>query len=329
MKRISLVCLILGFGVWLNTVGCTTGAAPSATSINARATVASSSVSSVATIPKTPVATLVLLSPSATRELVQAAALLTAPATLSVSPTATKLVELPTLPAAEVIPFVLQLLDGNNGCQLPCWWGATPGHTTWAEVSPLFELLNVEVFSTGQIFHHVRIPVPNRLAQSGFLEIDYSVRRDDDVIQNIQIVTAASHTYSLERMLAAHGKPSEIWLNTLPRSREGFLPFRLILIYQELGMAVQYVESKAMQEDSTIIGCFPEERQGSPIISLWIPDPDLKFDDILRFSYLDESQFYLPLEDATELDTESFTEHFAAQDGDYCLETASELWPSR
>jgi hypothetical protein len=36
----------------------------------------------------------------------------------------------PTLTADQEQALVLDLLQNNAGCRLPCWWGFTPGKTT-------------------------------------------------------------------------------------------------------------------------------------------------------------------------------------------------------
>src|SRR5262245_28586986 len=37
----------------------------------------------------------------------------------------------PTLPPAQAEALALDLLTHNADCRLPCWWGFTPGQTSW------------------------------------------------------------------------------------------------------------------------------------------------------------------------------------------------------
>jgi len=54
--------------------------------------------------------------------------------TASLQPTATiTLTPLPTMPGDKIQAKFDQLYQYNNGCKLPCWWGITPGITTWGE----------------------------------------------------------------------------------------------------------------------------------------------------------------------------------------------------
>ena len=55
-------------------------------------------------------------------------------ASQTTSPRPTKiptLKPLPTLTTQEALLKVEDLFLHNGGCELPCWWGITPGETTW------------------------------------------------------------------------------------------------------------------------------------------------------------------------------------------------------
>ena len=39
--------------------------------------------------------------------------------------------------------LVQELLENNGGCKLPCWWGFTPGKTTWVEARQILEGRNI------------------------------------------------------------------------------------------------------------------------------------------------------------------------------------------
>jgi hypothetical protein len=54
------------------------------------------------------------------------------------TPLATEaLAPLPTLSPVEAKAFVLELTQNNGGCELPCFWGFTPGQTKWQTAEPL------------------------------------------------------------------------------------------------------------------------------------------------------------------------------------------------
>ena len=43
----------------------------------------------------------------------------------------------PRLSREEAKPRIIEMLQTNAGCRLPCWWGITPGKTRWEEVHAL------------------------------------------------------------------------------------------------------------------------------------------------------------------------------------------------
>ncbi len=53
------------------------------------------------------------------------------------TPTATPL-PFPTLEPEEMQAFIAEMLAANGGCELPCWWGITPGVTPWEDVQQQF-----------------------------------------------------------------------------------------------------------------------------------------------------------------------------------------------
>ena len=58
----------------------------------------------------------------------------TSTVTASPRPTFTiTLTPLPTIPKDKILAKLDQLYLYNNGCKLPCWWGITPGITTWSD----------------------------------------------------------------------------------------------------------------------------------------------------------------------------------------------------
>ena len=50
---------------------------------------------------------------------------------------------LPTLNPEEEQATILTLLKSNNGCDLPCWWGITPGKTTKLDTEQILRGLNL------------------------------------------------------------------------------------------------------------------------------------------------------------------------------------------
>ena len=51
---------------------------------------------------------------------------------------------LPTLAADKAEMQVLELLNHNAGCRLPCWWGISPGITSWSDTNTTMQGLRLK-----------------------------------------------------------------------------------------------------------------------------------------------------------------------------------------
>lgn len=54
------------------------------------------------------------------------------------TPTPTRTPPPPTLTSDERHAYVEEMLATNGGCELPCWWGVTPGQSDWQSVIDYF-----------------------------------------------------------------------------------------------------------------------------------------------------------------------------------------------
>lgn len=54
-------------------------------------------------------------------------------ATTTPTPTQTRTPEITPLPTEQVQAWIKEQMKTNPSCRLPCWWGITPGKTTWIE----------------------------------------------------------------------------------------------------------------------------------------------------------------------------------------------------
>jgi hypothetical protein len=89
------------------------------------------------------------------------------------------------------------------GCELPCWWGITPGKTTWAEMVDTFvkEGIGFDPYQEKQLDLHA-IADKDRPEQT----VDVKFSENDGLVQSINIDTEYYY-------LLAESKYSEIWRN--------------------------------------------------------------------------------------------------------------------
>jgi hypothetical protein len=76
----------------------------------------------------------------------------------------------PTLTADQEQALVLDLLQNNGGCKLPCWWGFMPGKTDWQTAQNFFASLGKipgEYRDPDMLNYSVSFFIPEHAVQSG------------------------------------------------------------------------------------------------------------------------------------------------------------------
>ena len=321
MLKATLFTLCLVF------VGCTTSApAPTTTreAVSAINTVIASSMPPTATlIPSTPVPSLTFTpTPSLTPT--------TTPIPL---PTATLTPQaIPTPPGVDTLEQVLWLYETNNGCQLPCWWGITPGQTEWSVAEEFLHRFDPIFYEAsgiaGEVYYGISIPLLPEIFVVDHTELGIIVSdgRVKLIFADIIIGDTTSDyfpSYTLPIFLTTHGQPGEVWLFTYPSPYEQEdLPFIVVLFYPEQGIVALYGDNGEVKGD-IVEGCPQED-----IVSFLRLGPtklNLTFEQTITGTSALERD-YLPLEEATEIDVATFYETFRQPDNTTCLETPANLW---
>lgn len=249
---------------------------------------------------------------------------------------------LPTLPANEIDKVIMDLFVNNRGCLLPCWWGITPGVTSWSEAKSLLEpFAELSGFISPTDKHlsveFAMIPVPKIVSpypeQPYYLQYTFIVK--NDIVDSIELefipqmrnITA----YTLPEFLNTYGEPAEIWIHTYSSEYpKGVLPFIAILYYPEQGIWATFGPDKANFTDDKVRAC---QWNGAPsTLGLWSPDKKKSFieaSNMFRWKFDEPGVLTLPLDQATEIDVRTFYKIFKQPDSNTCLETPKNLWPGQ
>ncbi len=233
---------------------------------------------------------------------------------------------LPTLSPEEAQALVVDLFDNNAGCRLPCWWGLTPGQTTWQTAQRFLEPFARVIYikdSTGPVrYANVVIPTPENL--SIYPVHDYKIR--DGIIEAIEIDDPGrSPAFSFTELLNTYGPPSEVWIRTY---REGIRdvspPFIVALFYPDQGIVAAYGVEGIVQEGK-VRGC---PQQGLiPSLGLWSPELKVTFNEAADMFRWDPQEWaFRSLDEATGMEVDSFYGIFSDPINDTCLETPVDLW---
>jgi hypothetical protein len=237
---------------------------------------------------------------------------------------------LTAIPKATLIPeearkLVQELLENNGGCKLPCWWGITPGKTTWAEAHLFLESFAVYIGKTGL----VRVPLPAPYSNATYMDHGYSIKNGIVDIIHIYNYNLAPNYY-LPKFLETYGQPSEIWIQTFSQEEINQYNFTFHLFYLDKGILVEYGDATSI-EDAEVGDKLQDCLIGlnSPFIYLWSPEKNkLSFQDAKqRFVDTRNMPEPKPLFEATGMDVKTFYETFKNPDTDVCLGTPKNLWP--
>jgi uncharacterized cupin superfamily protein len=242
------------------------------------------------------------------------------------SPSQITLTPRPTLTENEAKRLVRELLEDNAGCRLPCWWGITPGKTTWAEARHFLEGFALYIHE-GEIGAGVQIPLPAPYSDAQYMDHEYSVK--NGIVDSISIFNFnLAPNYYLPKFLETYGEPSEIWIRTDRQSEMGLHPFLVDLFYQDKGILIEYSTGHPLNEVGGKLQNCRLTEMDSPFIYLWSPEEQISFDEAKR-KFLDTRWLPepKPLLAATGMDIKTFYETFKNPSTDACLETPKNLWP--
>jgi hypothetical protein len=239
---------------------------------------------------------------------------------------------LPTLSPEAAEQYVEDLFETNRGCLFPCWWGFIPGNTTWVNakhfLAQFAEFNNLVDQTKPEFAMDVLVPVPKELSHIPLEQI-YQV--EEGVINTIEAQVVYSGSYTLSTFLETYGQPGEVWLSTYSTEYPaGVLPFLAALFYPDRGILAIYGPLQADIVGEVVRACNWDNPPS--MFGLWSPDQEMSFIDAARHFRLnpDEPGFLLlPLEEATNIDTQTFYEIFMASGNSECLETPIDIWPSQ
>lgn len=158
----------------------------------------------------------------------------------------------PTLLEPEaLLDFIVEMLETNGGCDLPCWWGITPGETPWEEMRSFFVDRGIDVASWGRLGLTYLHPDDTNPVQV----LDVRYHRERDLVQGVTIKSEyydvmaqpdqayAWSQYALPQVLSRNGVPSQVYLTVGewgPGGPHRVFVYHLYIAYDDLGVAIRY-----------------------------------------------------------------------------------------
>jgi hypothetical protein len=248
----------------------------------------------------------------------------------------------PTLSNPDLEAFVLDLLDNNAGCELPCWWGFKPGVTAWETARDFFLAHGAQIWSfrEGIYLSGFRLETCRFGISTAFYLEDGVVRviethsetvvllEPAKIIYGNAFLLKAMKKYTLSEMLPTYGKPREVLLFINSYNNVTSIPdYSLLVFYPERGILVNYEGRSERQGDKLRI-CPWKTQIG---MKLWSPDGEFSLADAYAFDPVDTQEQmlhifaqYHPWEEVIGTSIDDFFKTFQVEDA--CFDTPAALW---
>lgn len=224
----------------------------------------------------------------------------------------------PTLPSDLALETLLALYNDNGGCELPCWWGITPGETSWAEARTKLAPLGWMSEPQGKektVRYEFVFDVPEMLDTLEYIGPTLGVR--EGIVVGISLNShwiKPDFDYSLAGLLQAFGLPDEIWVKVVTDTQ--YEPhYEMVIFYATRGTLLK--ASGIIQEQDTHLMICPQEfRLDSfpPALILWDPSARLGYQavsySVMGWKATDSPDFHLLEELSADFDRQDFYETY-------------------
>lgn len=230
----------------------------------------------------------------------------------------------PTLSPEEARRLIDDAQKTNLGCELPCWWGITPGKTSWEDAQAFFHLLNAKI-EYWPPHYSITVFYPSSQKTALWLEI---FPGENGLVESIR----TESSYTMAEVLEKFGQPAQIWFYS-----DGVMPYSmppnasLALLYPKQGMLFYDLnkEGEYFDNGNALRVCAKHLAVHSfPGFYLWNGNTQKTLEQIKGYLFDDtESWRFRPLEEVTNIDIPAFTDAFSSPDSTACFLSPIDIWP--
>jgi hypothetical protein len=232
-----------------------------------------------------------------------------------------------TLPAPDGFSKINEFLETNGGCRFPCWWGITPGETSWEDARNIvFPLAGLQILdgqsSSGAFLAGLMMRYEMGEGQETGFEQSYTIK--DGIVEAIKIKFPNKiPTPKLKDVLTDYGIPDEVYLGGTYNKRLGWQSFWLFLHYNKQRIFIEYDRGiqPLQPPDELMPICFPEIDYAE--LHVW--GPDYSFSSTLDLIIQEHNPTY-HLEKISIMTTEEFYKKFTDPAENPCINTSSQSW---
>jgi hypothetical protein len=231
----------------------------------------------------------------------------------------------PSLSRSEAKKEVVDLLEDNSGCALPCFWGITPGLTQRQELESKLHMFDSLGGVSGIKFSEDDLDV------RVFLSTGASNNRQDK-IRHIRVIFEVYQDYpkgeyqvnpfyergyypSLPAVLSEYGAPQNVYIMLDLGKEQGMEDLYLLFLdYSDKGWVAIYLMPALCDKDSCR-GC---PVRASVILDLWEPSDD---EMASEYGFAGKTGNVFTLNEATSMSIDKFYDTYKNPQNSMCLKT--------
>jgi len=175
------------------------------------------------------------------------------------------------------------LYENNGGCELPCWWGITPGKSIWQDTMNSLLSLGADIgqpYGTSKI---VRYDVYfGKVVEAAVEDVWPGIWVQNGVVKAISINSSwvsKDFGYSLSELLKRFDVPEEIWIRPVTDTGDNQLYYYLVLMYPSEGILIELLGNAEKNNDHLSV-CPQDIFSRSPYppgVLLWNPNEQISF----------------------------------------------------
>lgn len=238
---------------------------------------------------------------------------------------------------------VLDLLQTNANCVLPCWWGIVPGKTMWSETKAFIESLGAKTSdnqTSGTSSYH---------GTSGFDLEDNAVYNRVEfvehggVVEGINIYSFGDNAsqwtkiwsnFSPAYIISRYGSPDRMWLMTSSQVHEApvsaQMPYELWFFYDYLKFLIRYAGVVQYAPVYRFCPAYGENGQLIPDVRIFLADPvnPTSLETLSNaLSTVGKTDYIQPIEKATGLTVKQVSSLLIQGGSQACFNASRNNWP--
>jgi len=240
---------------------------------------------------------------------------------------------LPTYPPDQADQVVMSLYEKNT-CRLPCWWGITPGKTSWLDAwqflgrfatnrAPWDTLLVESKNLPGYMYFQVYLDVPKTPDEYYYLSLNdlwFVINIDTFDVDYIDVNTGNIEAYTIPKILSNYGEPKEIYVDIGGGGVAQLSGVSLLLYYPQYGFISNHFTTADLDQldKPNFLACFQKVTN----LYLWSPSPSIDLNTRLKISGVDPITIGLlkPIDQVSDFNVSTFYKTFVNAPEQPCIE---------